>query len=174
MIVSSWPASLTTPRSVHLSHFIHSTPSLPTQVEPILTNIPKVDTYFARPADNSTEKAIIIFGDIFGIYQNAKLVADNFAARGILTVVPDLLDGDTLSIEDYDNKNVDIPAWVKRHPADAIDPIVNKVITHLRETLKVKKIGGVGYCFGAKVSSRQYLQGFLAWGSQNSPLIDGC
>lgn len=129
-----------------------------TRVEPILTNIPIVDAYFARPADNSTEKAIIIFGDIFGIYQNAKLVADNFAARGILTIIPDILDGDTLSTEDYDNKNVDIPAWVKRHSTDAVDPIVDKVIAHLRETLKVKKIGGVGYCFGAKVSFRQYLQ----------------
>ncbi|KAL5348560.1 hypothetical protein ACLOAV_005976 [Pseudogymnoascus australis] len=101
-----------------------------------------IDAYFARPADNSNEKAIIIFGDIFGIYQNIKLVADSFAARGFLAVVPDMLDGDSLSTEDYDNKNVDIPGWLQRHLPDAVDPIVEKVIAHLRETLKVKKIAG--------------------------------
>lgn len=119
---------------------------VPTQAEPI----PTVDAYFARPADNSTENAVLIFGDVFGIYQNVKLVADSFAARGFLAVVPDLLDGDTMSIEDFDNKNVDFPGWLQRHLPDAVDPIVEKVIAHLRGTLKVKKIAGVGYCFGGK------------------------
>ncbi|OBT65201.1 hypothetical protein VE03_04708 [Pseudogymnoascus sp. 23342-1-I1] len=115
-----------------------------------MEKIGNIDAYFSRPANNSTENAIIIFGDIFGIYQNIKLVADSFAARGFLAVVPDMLNGDTLSIEDYDNKNVDIPAWVQRHLPDSVDPIIEKVIAHLRETLKVNKIAGVGYCFGAK------------------------
>ncbi|OBT50816.1 hypothetical protein VE04_08436 [Pseudogymnoascus sp. 24MN13] len=115
-----------------------------------MEKIGDIDVYFARPASNSTEKAVIIFGDIFGIYQNAKLVADNFAARGLLTIVPELMDGDTLSTDDFDSKNVDIPAWVQRHPPDLVDPIVAKVIAHLRETLKVERIAGVGYCFGAK------------------------
>ncbi|OBT71583.1 hypothetical protein VF21_09293 [Pseudogymnoascus sp. 05NY08] len=115
-----------------------------------MEKIGDIDAYFARPANNSTEKAVIIFGDIFGIYQNIKLVADNFAARGFLAIVPDMLDGDTLSTEDFDNKKLDIPAWVQRHPPHAVDPIVAKVIAHLRETLKVEKIAGVGYCFGAK------------------------
>ncbi|KFY28390.1 hypothetical protein V493_02950 [Pseudogymnoascus sp. VKM F-4281 (FW-2241)] len=109
-----------------------------------------IDAYFARPANNSSEKAIIIFGDIFGIYQNVKLIADAFAARGFLAVVPDMLDGDVLLTEDYDNKKLDIHAWLQRHLPHVVDPIVAKVIAHLRETLKVKKIAGVGYCFGAK------------------------
>lgn len=142
----SWPAALTTPH-LFSCHFSSTHSMVPTQAEPI----PTVDAYFARPADNSTEKAIIIFGDIFGIYQNIKLVADSFAARGFLAVVPDMLEGDSLSTEDYDNKNVDIPGWLQRHLPDAVDPIVEKVIAHLRETLKVKKIAGVGYCYGARV-----------------------
>ncbi|KFY81836.1 hypothetical protein V500_11041 [Pseudogymnoascus sp. VKM F-4518 (FW-2643)] len=115
-----------------------------------IEKIGDIDAYFARPTNNSSEKAIIIFGDIFGIYQNSKLVADSFAARGFLTVVPDLLDGDSLSTDDFDNKKIDLPAWLPKHLPDAVDPIVEKVIKHLRETLKVKKIAGVGYCYGAR------------------------
>jgi len=39
-----------------------------------------VNVYFAHPA-NPTGKAIIIFSDIFGIYQNVQLIADDFAKK---------------------------------------------------------------------------------------------
>lgn len=83
-------------------------------------------------------------------------MADSFAARGFLTVVPDLLDGDCLSTDDFDNKKIDLPAWLPKHLPDAVDPIVEKVIAHLRETLNVKRIAGVGYCYGARVSTVLY------------------
>ncbi|KFX92604.1 hypothetical protein V490_05299 [Pseudogymnoascus sp. VKM F-3557] len=115
-----------------------------------MEKIGDIDAYFARPASNSTEKAIVIFGDIFGIYQNIKLVADSFALRGFLTIVPDILDGDTLSLDDFDNGGVDVPGWLPKHLPEVVDPIVDKIIKHLRETLKVQKIAGVGYCYGAR------------------------
>lgn len=73
--------------------------------------------------------------------------------RGFLTIVPDILDGDTLSLDDFDNGGVDVPGWLPKHLPEVVDPIVDKVIKHLRETLKVQKIAGVGYCYGARVST---------------------
>jgi dienelactone hydrolase len=47
---------------------------------------------------------------------------------------------------------VDLPQWLTRHPTTAVDPIADVVIDHLKNNLKLKKLAGVGYCFGAKVS----------------------
>jgi hypothetical protein len=119
-----------------------------------LNNLPmcSVLTYFARPA-NPNGNAIIIFGDIFGrVYDNVQLVADAFAASGYVTVVPDLFDGDAFSPINYEPEEIDWPVWLARHSDTDIDSIVDAVVDHLKNILGVKKLAGVGYCFGAKVS----------------------
>jgi len=80
-------------------------------------------------------------------------MADNFAAQGYVTVVPDLLDGDSLNPEAFYGGKVDFPQWLARHDTANVDPIADAVIDHLKNTLKVKKIAGVGYCFGGKVGT---------------------
>jgi dienelactone hydrolase len=40
--------------------------------------------------------------------------------------------------------------WRAKHGTDRIDPVVESVIKELKEKYGVKKIGTVGYCFGAK------------------------
>src|SRR4051812_46349700 len=56
-----------------------------------------VDTYVVYPKDNKTpEKAIVFLTDIFGIYSNSQLLADEFANNGYLTVIPDLFQGDNI------------------------------------------------------------------------------
>ena len=37
------------------------------------------------------------------------------------------------------------------HTKDAVDPIVKQAIEYMKGTLGIKKLGAVGYCFGAKV-----------------------
>lgn len=120
-----------------------------------------VTTYFARPT-NPNGNAILIFSDIFGpIYQNVQLMADDFAAQGYLTIVPDLFNGDALSPEPFYSGKVDFPAWLARHNTTTVDPIANIVVDHLKNVLKVKKLGGVGYCFGGKVSVHKLLSSGL-------------
>ena len=113
---------------------------------------PAVNTYISFPKDNKTpEKAIIFVTDIFGIFSNSQLLADEFASQGYLTVIPDLFKGDQISVNDMDSGKVDFPAWMPKHQPDNIDPIVAASIKYVRETLGVKKVAAVGYCFGAKV-----------------------
>jgi hypothetical protein len=109
-----------------------------------------VPTYFAHPA-SPNGNAILIFSDVFGpIYQNIQLMADDVAAQGCVTVVPDLFKGDPLSPEPFYSGKVGLPKWPTRHDTTNVDPIADVVINHLKNTLKVKKLG---YCFSAKVST---------------------
>jgi len=118
-------------------------------------NLPRslVPTYFARPT-NPNGNAILIFSDVFGpVYQNVQLMADHFAAKGYLTVVPDLFHGDSLNPDNFFGGKVDLPEWLTRHDTATVDPVVDIVIDHLKNSLKVKKLAGVGYCIGGKVSA---------------------
>ncbi|TVY56069.1 Hydrolase tropI [Lachnellula cervina] len=115
-----------------------------------IEKIENITTYFARPA-KPNGNAIFLFGDVFGpIYQNVQLMADDFAAQGYLTVVPDLLHGVALDPEAFYAGKVDFGPWLARHDPTTVDPIADTVIDHLKNALKVKNVAGVGYCFGAK------------------------
>jgi dienelactone hydrolase len=94
---------------------------------------------------------VFILGDLFGICRNSQLLADEFAAHGYLAVLPDLLDGDAISIAEFEAGKVDLRARMARHGTEIIDPVVNRVIEHVKADFKIKQIAGVGYCFGSKV-----------------------
>ncbi|KAJ5769842.1 uncharacterized protein N7511_001893 [Penicillium nucicola] len=118
-------------------------------------NIDGVDTYVVYPKDNKTpEKAIVFLTDIFGIFSNSQLLADEFANNGFLTVIPDLFNGDQISVADMDSGKVDFPSWLPKHQPEVVGPIVEKTLKYVRETLGVKKIAAVGYCFGGKYVAR--------------------
>jgi Dienelactone hydrolase family len=120
-------------------------------------------TYFSRPASpNGT--AILVFSDVFGpIYQNIQLMADDFAAQGYLVVVPDLFNGDPLSPESFFGGQVDLSEWLTHHDTTTVDPITDVVIDHLKTILKVEKVAGVGYCFGAKVTTPIFIKSRLKY-----------
>lgn len=112
-----------------------------------------VPTYFAYPKNNkSSKKAIIFMSDAFGQgLVNNKLLADDFARNGYLTVFPDIFAGDPLRVEDFEAGKVDFVPWLARHGEKAVEAILDSTIKHVRDDLGVKKIGAVGYCFGGKV-----------------------
>jgi dienelactone hydrolase len=97
----------------------------------------------------------LILTDGFGISNNAKLLADGFAAHGYFTVVPDLFEGDPFPDPRPDTFN--LQEWLKNgaggkgHLAEAVDPIVEKIIVWLRKKKGIKNVGAAGYCFGGKV-----------------------
>jgi dienelactone hydrolase len=113
--------------------------------------------YFAYPKENrASGKAILFLSDVFGIYDNSKLLADAFAGSGYLTVIPDLFSGDAIQLGGFLDGKVDIQSWLKNHEADTIDLVVERSIKYLREELGIKRLGTVGYCFGGKVCTYKY------------------
>lgn len=83
-------------------------------------------------------------------------MADNFAARGYTTIIIDVFNGDPISLNR--KGDFDFMAWLTKgsdgnnpHTAEFVDPIIVAGIKALKD-LGVKRVGAVGYCFGAKVS----------------------
>ncbi|KAF4944288.1 hypothetical protein FSARC_14709 [Fusarium sarcochroum] len=93
--------------------------------------------------------AILYLPDIFGIWQNSKLMADQFAACGYHCLVADTFNGDATT-EGSNGKNP--------HTKE-VDPIVEAAIQFLKQEYGVAKIGAVGYCFGGKYVVRHYKSG---------------
>ncbi|KAK7985874.1 dienelactone hydrolase [Apiospora saccharicola] len=117
------------------------------------------DGYLAVPesgkarADNA---AILYLPDIFSLSQNAKLIADQYAAAGYLTLIVDVMNGDALPI-DFNPAGFDFPKFLaggstgdNPHTPEAVDKVAQAGIKYLKEEKKVTKLGSVGYCFGAK------------------------
>lgn len=118
----------------------------------------KHDAYVASPpADKEHKGAGILFiPDVFGIWPNSKLMADQFAANGYLTMVLDVFNGDALTLDRP--ADFDFMGWLAHgsdgknpHTKEAVDPIVVDAIKALKGEYGITKLGAVGYCFGAKV-----------------------
>jgi dienelactone hydrolase len=119
----------------------------------ITTIADSIETYIAEPKGKTVHKdtAIIYIADVMGIWQNANLMADQFAANGYYTIIPDLFNGDKLGLNHP--AGFDFMSWLTTgtggknpHTVKAVDPIVEKSIKFLQEK-GFKKIGAVGYCF---------------------------
>jgi dienelactone hydrolase len=112
-----------------------------------------IETYVAEPKGKTVHKdtAILYLPDVLGIWQNSKLMADQFAANGYYTVMPDLFNGDPLTLSRPEG--FDLMKWLVEgstgdnpHTLEAVEPIVEKSIKFLQKK-GFKKIGAVGYCF---------------------------
>ncbi|KAF1963646.1 alpha/beta-hydrolase [Byssothecium circinans] len=112
--------------------------------------------------NKSTQNAVIILTDIMGYgFNNVRLIADQFAANGYFAVIPDLFNGNEASL----NGNFNIQDYIanKMPRVPTVDPIIEATIEGLRSNFSVKKLGGVGYCFGGKYVCR-WLKGLEAGG----------
>jgi dienelactone hydrolase len=124
----------------------------------------ELEAYIARPKDNAkTDKAVLFLPDIFGIWQNSKIMADAFAAKGYTALIVDLFNGDQLPLQLPENLN--IMEWFQKgsdgnnpHTPEHIDPVIVKGIEYLK-SIGIKRIGSVGYCIGAKYVIRHYKSG---------------
>jgi dienelactone hydrolase len=117
-----------------------------------------VDTYIAYPESKSTENAILFLTDVLGVkFVNLQLMADQFAANGYFVYMPDMFHGDPLPLNRPDT--FDFEAWRKDKGPEQVDPVVQAAIKDLKENYGTKRIGTVGYCFGAKYVVRTLKKG---------------
>jgi dienelactone hydrolase len=67
--------------------------------------------------------------------------------------------------------NFDVMAWIQTSMPKVpdVDPIIETTIKALRSTYGVKKLGGVGYCFGGKYVCRFLKEGKLDAGYTAHP-----
>ncbi|KAI0003548.1 dienelactone hydrolase [Xylariaceae sp. FL0662B] len=139
----------------------------------------KYDAYLATPDPDKAHKdaAILYIPDVIGIFQNSKLLADQYAANGYLTLIIDVFNGDALSLNRPGD--FDLMKWRSQgstgdnpHTTEAVDPIVEEAIKYLKEEKGVEKLGAVGYCFGAKYVARHYKSGIQAGFMAHPSFVD--
>lgn len=127
-----------------------------------------VDAYVAEPAADTEHKdvAILYLPDVFGIWANSQLLADQFAANGYYTLIVDPFKGDAFDPDAERPKDFDINKWLAQgtsgdnpHTPEAVDPIVVDALRFLKQDKGFKKVGALGYCFGAKYVVRHYKSG---------------
>ncbi|SCV74627.1 BQ2448_7656 [Microbotryum intermedium] len=139
-----------------------------------MTTVDGVDVYVSLPAAGKYDEtlAVLYLGDIFGIYDNAKLICDGFAENGYATYFPDYLNKDPVPLEEMNAGRFDLGAWVGRcfplalsHPSGELillfeiqsknhteahtRPTLDKVIAALKKH-GVTKFTCTGYCYGGK------------------------
>jgi dienelactone hydrolase len=70
-------------------------------------------------------------------------------------VIPDVFSGDPAPLDMMNSINkFDFPTWLRNHPTEKVDGIIEATIKHLREEHGIKGIGAVGYCFGGRYVAR--------------------
>ncbi|KJA13717.1 hypothetical protein HYPSUDRAFT_49672 [Hypholoma sublateritium FD-334 SS-4] len=111
-----------------------------------------VKTYVATPTvDYPKDKAILFLPDVFGPQLiNNQLLADDFAANGFKTYVPDYLNGDPIPPDALNpGQTFDIMQWFPTHTQEFTRPPLDKVIAALKAE-GVTSFGATGYCFGGR------------------------
>ncbi|RYO90406.1 hypothetical protein DL762_002736 [Monosporascus cannonballus] len=139
------------------------------------------DAYLATPPSTAiaqhADAGILYIPDVIGIWQNSRLVADQFATNGYATLIIDVFNGDPVPLNRPGE--FDLFAWLTRgsggdnpHTKEAVDPIVEAGLRYLKEEKGFKKIGAVGYCFGAKYVARHYKNGIQAGFMAHPSFVD--
>ncbi|KAJ3784694.1 dienelactone hydrolase, partial [Lentinula aff. detonsa] len=111
-----------------------------------------VKSYIATPSqDYPKDKVLLYITDIFGPQLvNNRLLADDYAANGIKTIIPDIFHGDAAPVDALKPGSTwDLMAWLKAHGSDSARPPIDKVIEGLKND-GVTVFAVVGYCFGAR------------------------
>lgn len=127
----------------------------------------KWKAYVAEPPEGKNHKdcGLLYIPDVLGIWQNSQLMADQFAENGYHCMILDIFNGDALVEGQMNEKGFDFMYWMNNgtdgknpHTPKEIDEIVLAGIKALQDK-GVKKLGALGYCFGAKYVARHYKSG---------------
>jgi len=110
-----------------------------------------VDSYVATPTGEYPQnKAILFLSDAFGLHlHNNQLLADDFAANGFKTIIPDYLNGDSIPADALSTGTFNLANWFPNHSQKETRPTLDKVVEALKSE-GVTELAATGYCFGGR------------------------
>ncbi|KAF9457820.1 dienelactone hydrolase endo-1,3,1,4-beta-D-glucanase [Collybia nuda] len=128
-----------------------------------------VATYVAKAQHSSNpNRALLLLTDIFGLpLVNSKLMADDFAANGFDTFIPDYLNGDPVPVDD---PTFNMTAWLPNHTEAQTMPTLLAAIDGLKKE-GFKEFLSTGYCFGGLYSTRLSQQNIVKVGTMAHPSL---
>ena len=87
-------------------------------------------------------------------------IADQLAANGYFTVIPDIWEGDNVPLVwPHTDSSFNLGQWMGRHGPNTVYPIAEATIKAMKDDHGVTRLGAVGYCLGAKYVCRYMAQG---------------
>lgn len=136
----------------------------------VMKTINGVNTYVAKAHRASNpRRALLLLTDIFGLpLVNSKLMADDFAANGFDTFIPDYLNGDSVPINPDPTFNM--TAWFTRHGEAQTMPVLLATMAGL-EKKGFTEFASTGYCFGGLYSTRLSQKNLVKVGTMAHPSL---
>ncbi|KAJ7127155.1 alpha/beta-hydrolase [Mycena epipterygia] len=121
-------------------------------------------TYVSLPKKRFDPKtAVLLLTDVFGLPSpDNLLLADQWAAAGFQTFVPDYLNGDAIS------PTGNVTTWIVNHGEAQTTPPLLAVIKALKER-GIKQIAATGYCFGGLYITRLVQNNTVTVGTMAHP-----
>ncbi|ORY29326.1 putative cytoplasm protein [Naematelia encephala] len=130
-----------------------------------------LSTYVSDP--KGTSKGTIIFiNDIFGVYPNAKLLADEWAGQGYRALFPDVFDGDAVPVDmlntivpnpqvkaeatalskvaDGAKTGATLGPWLVKHREAVSKPKIEEFVQAVRQAEPSSKLAVIGFCWGGR------------------------
>lgn len=117
-----------------------------------LIDIDGVITYITGDESLAGSQLHLMMTDVLGNkFNNAQLIADQYADTGYFVVVPDLYFEDPVKLNPPESFDL-FRDWLPHHGPDVTQPIVDKVYAYIKKKYNPKYIVSTGYCYGAKFS----------------------
>lgn len=119
-----------------------------------LIEIGGIESYVTGDEAHASKKLLFYFSDVIGHkFDNAQLIADEYAKAGFFVVLPDLFNGDPVPLNPP--AGFDLAAgWRPKHSPEITEPIVDQVVDAVYTQYKPKFSTAIGFCFGARYAIR--------------------
>uniref|UniRef100_A0A7S4WDC1 Dienelactone hydrolase domain-containing protein n=1 Tax=Ditylum brightwellii TaxID=49249 RepID=A0A7S4WDC1_9STRA len=112
---------------------------------------------------SASNKAIVIFPDIYGFSSRLRKIADTLAAKGFHVMLLDCFHGDTAE------GKPDLLAWLTKFPHESILQDINAGLEFLlTKGVKEGEVSAIGFCWGGWAIAKSASEG-ISWKSGVSP-----
>jgi carboxymethylenebutenolidase len=122
---------------------------------PTLDGAGSIPAYVARPSSGTPRGAIIVIQEIFGVNSGIRRKTDAWAARGYLSVAPDVFWRQKVGLEfdaDVPEQFQESVGYMMKHDFDLGIRDVEAIVHWIRREAGVPKVGLVGFCMGGRVA----------------------
>ncbi|KAJ7086300.1 Alpha/Beta hydrolase protein [Mycena crocata] len=133
-----------------------------------------IKCYVATPTvDYPKDKVVLFLTDAFGLsLPNNQLLADDFARNGFKTIMPDILRGDDVPQDVFDQNRTGPPwdreKWFANHGKERTRPVIDAVVAALK-TEGITGFGATGYCFGGRYTFDLAFDGIIQAAAVSHP-----